>query len=122
MAPRASRSRTCLSGPIPIYGTGSSGTAGPPILASHASSMKSAPSIAFDYEPSRPIAALVLVLVVAAALAPWLSALPFAAKVVLSFAVLTSGLAANRRFMQTAFRRIAYRASGWSLVDDSGVE
>ena len=84
--------------------------------------MKSAPSIAFDYEPSRPIAALVLALVVAAALAPWLSALPFAAKVALSFAVLTSGFGANRRFMQTAFRRIAYRASGWLLVDDSNAE
>ena len=84
--------------------------------------MKSAPSIAFDYEPSPSIAALVLVLVVAAALAPWLSALPFAANAALSFAVLVCGFGANRRFMRTRFRRIAYRAAGWLLVDDSGVE
>lgn len=84
--------------------------------------MKSAPAIAFDYRPSPAIAALVLVLVVAAAMAPWLSALPFVARIGVSLAALAFGAVAVRRFARQRFRRIAYRASGWVLVDDAGAE
>lgn len=84
--------------------------------------MKSAPAIAFDYRPSRVVAALVLVLVAAAAAAPWFSALPFVATILLSLTVLACGIFAIRRFVRTRFRRIAYRASGWVLVDDTGTE
>jgi hypothetical protein len=84
--------------------------------------MKSAPAIAFDYRPSAAIAALVTALVGAAALAPWVSALPLFAKIALSLPVLACGVVAIRRFVRARFRRIAYRASGWVLVDAAGAE
>jgi hypothetical protein len=84
--------------------------------------MKSAPSIAFDFRPPLAIAALVTALVAAAALAPWLSALPLFAKIALSLMALAYGVVAIRRFLRRRFVRIAYRASGWVLVDANGAE
>ena len=84
--------------------------------------MKSAPSIAFDYRPARAIAALAGALVVAAAASAWPSALPAFAKVALSIAATGYGIAALHRFVRADFRRIAYRASGWVLVDGTGSE
>lgn len=84
--------------------------------------MKSAPSIAFDHRPSPAIAAFSLALVVAAAIVPWLSALPLVAKIAVSVLVLVYGIAAILGFVRTRFRRVAYRAAGWVLVDETGTE
>ncbi len=79
--------------------------------------MKSALTIAFDYRPSRWIAVAASVVVIAAMAAPWFSALPWSAGIALSLAALVSGMAALKRFIYAPFRRIAYQASGWKLVD-----
>lgn len=79
--------------------------------------MKSAPTIAFDYCPSRGIAIITSVVLIAAAAAPWFCGLPWGARVALSLAALVIGIAALKRFMYGAYRRIAYRGSGWKLVD-----
>lgn len=79
--------------------------------------MKSAPTIAFDYRPPRAIAIVSSVVVIAAALAPWFSGLPWSARVALSLTALIVGVSALKRFTHAAFRRIAYQASGWKLVD-----
>jgi len=84
--------------------------------------MKSAPSIAFDYRPASAIVALTGALVAAAVSAPWLSATPIAAKAAVSIAALGYGVVALRRFVRAEFGRVAYRASGWVLVDRSGAE
>ncbi|HEX5122841.1 MAG TPA: hypothetical protein VFV97_06305 [Rhodanobacteraceae bacterium] len=84
--------------------------------------MRSAPSIAFDYRPAPAIIALAGAIVVAACAAPWLSAAPVVAKAVVSVAAAAYGIVALRRFVHAAFARIAFRASGWVLVDGVGVE
>jgi hypothetical protein len=84
--------------------------------------MRSAPSIAFDYRPSRRIAAGATAIVVLALVAPWLAALPRVVQVALSLATAALGVVALRRFHAAPFGRIAHRASGWALVDRSGVE
>jgi hypothetical protein len=60
---------------------------GEPRSASRRSSMKSAPSIAFDYAPSRLVFAALCVVAGLAAAAPWFSALPVVIGVVLSLLV-----------------------------------
>ena len=84
--------------------------------------MRSAPNIAFDYRPAPAIVALAVAMVVAAASTPWFSALPVYAKGVVSTVAAAYGIVALRRFARTAFVRIAYRATGWVLVDTSGTE
>lgn len=84
--------------------------------------MKSAPAIAFDYRPSRALAAATLALVVLAALAPWASALPPAWRLAVSVAAAVSGALALRRALRPAVRRVAWRSSGWVLVDRDGRE
>lgn len=84
--------------------------------------MKSAPAIAFDYRPSRAVAAATLAIVVLAAFAPWASALPPAWRLVVSVAAAASGAFALRRMLRPAFRRVAWRPSGWVLVDRDGRE
>lgn len=79
--------------------------------------MKSAPTIAFDYRPSRRIAVAAALVCIGAVVALWLSGLPLAARVPLSLAVLVSGACALRRHGKPRFRRIARRKSGWTLVD-----
>lgn len=79
--------------------------------------MKSVPTIAFDYRASRWIAAALLMICCAAMLAPWMSALPVAGRVVVSMAVVALGIRAARALLHPPFRRVAYRASGWVLVD-----
>lgn len=79
--------------------------------------MKSAPTIAFDYRPSRGIAVVASVVVIAAMAAPWFSGLPWSARIALSLAAFVVGAVALKRFTHTAFRRIAYQTSGWKLVD-----
>jgi hypothetical protein len=84
--------------------------------------MKSAPSIAFEYRPSRQIAGAAMAISLAAIVAPWLSGLPFAARVILSLAALAIATAALARFVKTGVRRIAYRSAGWKLFDTSAAE
>ena len=84
--------------------------------------MKSAPTIAFDYRPSRRLAAAGLAFAATAVLAPWLTGLPWWLRVLLSLAALTFACHSFPRFMRPPFRRIAWRASGWTLVDTAGNE
>ena len=79
--------------------------------------MKSAPGIAFDYRASRWIAVAVLAVVFAAAASPWLSDVSWQPALILSLAALIVGASALKRFLQGDVRRIAYRGSGWRLVD-----
>ncbi|MEO7324255.1 MAG: hypothetical protein ABIW82_05450 [Dokdonella sp.] len=84
--------------------------------------MKSAPIIAFDYRASRWIAAALLLVCCAASLAPWLSALPLVGRAVVSLAVVALAVRAVRALLHPPFRRVAYRASGWLLLDLAGKE
>lgn len=84
--------------------------------------MKSALAIAFDYRPSRLVAAAAALVCIVAALAPWLSGLSLPLRAGLSLAALALGGAAIRRFLRAPFRRIALRSSGWLLIDASGRE
>jgi len=84
--------------------------------------MKSAPSIAFDYVPSRLLSAALCVVAVLAAAAPWLSALPIVVCVVLSLLAVVVAAIAARAFRVPPFVRIAYRGDGWVLLDRAGVE
>ena len=84
--------------------------------------MRSVPSIAFDYHPAAAIVVLAGTIVLAAASAPWFCALPVWAKAALSIASSVYGVVALARFVRAAFVRIAYRASGWVLVDTTGTE
>ena len=78
--------------------------------------MKSAPSIAFDARPSRVLACAAAIGVVAAAIAPWQSALPTSLRVIASVAALVTGAVALRRFAKARFERVAYGVTGWTLT------
>ena len=84
--------------------------------------MRSANAIAFDYRPSRRLAQAVVVGVLAASVAPWFSSLPTGARGLASVAALVAGIVALIRFNRARFRRVALRASGWTLVDATGTE
>jgi hypothetical protein len=56
----------------------------------------------------------------AAAGAPWLSALPAPVAAAFSLAAATIGVVAALRFLRPGFRRVALRESGWTLVDATG--
>lgn len=84
--------------------------------------MRSVPSIAFDYRPAPEIVAIAVLVVVAAAWAPWFSAASVAVQAAVSVAAGAYGIVALRRFARIRFARIAYRASGWVLVDAGGAE
>lgn len=79
--------------------------------------MKSAPAIAFDLRPSRRVGAAMLAIIVLAAIAPWLTKLPLPASLASSVLVLACGTAGWRRYWHPRFRRVAWRESGWTLVD-----
>lgn len=84
--------------------------------------MKSAPAIAFDLRPSRRVGLATAGIVALAALAPWLTQLPWWASAVASAIVLVVGAVALRRHAHPRFRRAAWRESGWVLVDRGHVE
>jgi hypothetical protein len=84
--------------------------------------MKSAPTIAFDYAPSRAVVLAGALVCAGAALAPWLSVLPVAACAGVSSAAAGFGAFALHSQWRTPFRRIACRASGWTLVDLADTE
>ena len=79
--------------------------------------MKSASAIAFDYRPSHGLALAAATILCVAIAAPWFSALPFAARIALSVVVCAAGAISLRRFLRPSFRRIAYRVSGWTVLD-----
>lgn len=58
----------------------------------------------------------------AAGLAPWLSAVSSIGALAVTMLALALGAAAMRDFLQPRFVRIAFRDSGWALVDRSGDE
>jgi toxin CptA len=84
--------------------------------------MKSAPTIAFDYQPSRWIAGALALMTLAAAVSPWTSALSPNAALPLTILVFALGGAAMRTFWRPPSVRIAFRESGWSLVGRAGGE
>ncbi len=84
--------------------------------------MRSAPSIAFDFQPSRLVFAGAIAIVALAAAAPWFAGLPTSVRIVLSLAVAASGVVALARYGAPRFARIAYGARGWLLVDRDGAE
>lgn len=79
--------------------------------------MKSAPTIAVDYRPSRMIALAGGAIVLLAAVAPLLTGWPIAPKLVVSLCALVAGMASVLRFARPPLRRIAYGADGWQLRD-----
>ena len=82
--------------------------------------MKSAPSIAFDYTPSRIVTASVVAIAALATVAPFLTEIPLAAALAASTVPTPLAIAAVRRFLRPRFRRIARDATGWKLVDADG--
>lgn len=84
--------------------------------------MKSAAPIAFDYRPSRTLAAALAGVALVAAAAPWASAAPTALRIALSFLAVAVAVAAARAYLAPRFRRIAHGAAGWRLVDAGGRE
>ncbi|MBX3700876.1 MAG: hypothetical protein KF903_07770 [Dokdonella sp.] len=84
--------------------------------------MKSAPTIAFDYAPSRRLFAALALVTALATLAPWLSALGWPACVTLDMLVLGGAATAAGRLRRPRFRRIAHQAAGWVLLDRDGGE
>lgn len=84
--------------------------------------MKSAPAIAFDLRPSRGIAVAVTAVGLLASAAPWLTGLPAPARGALSFSAAVWACFALHRFLHPPFRRVAWRPSGWALVDPGGGE
>jgi toxin CptA len=84
--------------------------------------MKSAPTIAFDYVPSRWIAGAIALMTLAAAVSPWLSALSVNVALPVMILAFALGGAAIRAFSRPPFVRIAFRESGWSLVERGGGE
>ena len=84
--------------------------------------MKSAPTIAFDYRPSRWVAIAATAIIIAAFIALWLANLPLIVQAGASLAIAANGVVSLRRFLAGPFCRIACRASGWTLVDGMQVE
>lgn len=82
--------------------------------------MKSAPTIEFDFEPSRRVAVLALVIVMLAAIAALISGLPVAIGVALALAALIAGTLVIKRFLRPGYKRVARDSSGWQLVSDGG--
>ena len=77
--------------------------------------MKSAPTIAIDYRPSRLIALAGGAIVLLSALAPLLTGWPTAPKLAVSLLALAAGIVSVLRFVRPPLRRIAYGKAGWQL-------
>jgi hypothetical protein len=84
--------------------------------------MKSAPTIVFDYRPSRMIGAAATLVSACAVLAPWASALPGVLRAALSLGALGWAATVLHGYRNSSFKRIALRASGWALVDAANEE
>lgn len=84
--------------------------------------MKSAPTIAFEYRPSRRVLCVLVLVAVLAGTAPWLSALPWMACLAATLAICAVALQAGHGFMHPPIARIAHRGDGWVLIDAQGNE
>ena len=86
--------------------------------------MKSAAAIAFDYRPSRLLAAAIVVVLALALLAVWLSGLDPVLKLLAAAAAVAHAAASLRRFLQgNTVRRAAWQEAGhWRVVDRDGEE
>ncbi|MBN8727379.1 MAG: hypothetical protein J0H15_06700 [Xanthomonadales bacterium] len=82
--------------------------------------MKSAPPIAFDYRPSRRIAAAALALAALALACATLNDLPAGLRLLLVPALLAAVAVGLWRFLHPPFRRVAWGGSGWLLIDRQG--
>lgn len=78
--------------------------------------MKSAPTISFDYRPSRAVAIVAAIVVAGALVAPLLSGLPLAVRVGLALLALVAGLASLARFLRPRLCTITHGAAGWQLL------
>ncbi len=78
--------------------------------------MKSAPAIAFDYRPSRRVAAAAATIAVLAIVAILASGIGTPARLVLIVAVSAHAAWSLRRFLATPFVRVTRDAGGWQLV------
>lgn len=82
--------------------------------------MKSVPTIALDYRPSRLVAGAAAAIVLLTCVAPLLSGLPPTLRALLAASALFAGAASLARFLRPRLRRISHGASGWQLVGEDG--
>ena len=82
--------------------------------------MKSAPGIAFDYRPSRRIAAIAGVIALLALFAVLKSGLDLSITVFLVVVVPVYAMFALHRFLEPPFVRVARDATGWQLYSRDG--
>ena len=84
--------------------------------------MKSAPSIAFDFSPSRGIAIAIAVITLLAVVAVLLGGFAMALKLPVAVGALLYGVWSLKRHLTPRVVRIAHGAGGWLLVDGKGAE
>ena len=84
--------------------------------------MKSAPTIAFDYRPSRRVGAALVLIALLACIAPWFSASSRYASALLSLLVLGFAAHAPSGLLGPRSVRLAPRADGCRLRDAPGHE
>lgn len=85
--------------------------------------MKSAPAIAFDYQPSRWLAASILMVAVLALIALAASGIPPWAAFMLAGVTCAYAALTLRRMLRSPTRRVAWHQAGhWRLADNDGVE
>lgn len=84
--------------------------------------MKSAPSIAFDFSPCRGLAVALVVVILLAVMAIFLSGIHPIAKLCLALLVTAYGSLILYRHLKPKFVRVARGEGGWLLVDDNGSE
>jgi toxin CptA len=84
--------------------------------------MKSAPSIAFDYRPSRAIAVIIVALTILSIAGVSASGLVPIVKWVIAVMTLAYGGWILRRHLLPGFVRIVRGAGGWLLLDSEGAQ
>ena len=84
--------------------------------------MKSAPSIAFDFSPSRGIAIAITAITLLAMIAVLLGGFAMVLKLPIALAAFLYGSLSLKRHLTPRVVRIARGAGGWLLVDGKGAE
>ncbi|MEO7935265.1 MAG: hypothetical protein ABIR27_03320 [Dokdonella sp.] len=84
--------------------------------------MKSAPSIAFDFSPSRGIAIAIAAITLLAMVAVLLGGFAMAVKLPIALGALLYGVCSLKRHLTPRVVRIAHGTGGWLLVDGNGAE